>query len=516
MYTATACFVLGFLSVMLSGIAIPAAWLPASVLVILASFYCRQIRWLAIILFSASYLSWYIHQRSVHKLPDALMQSPQTVTGVVRSFPSRRRLDQRFVFEVPAWHAKLWLHWYGYSPTVRLGETWQLRIRLKPVYQKPTRFDYAHWLYSQGYTGTGQVLMRAKHHFVHENRDKKTLSYWRLRFSDSLFETLWRYQSWGFLQALVLGNRQEISYDLQQAFRKTGTSHLIAISGLHVGLMAGLCFFFLRWFWCRSSRLMLFVPANIAAAIGACLLSLGYALLSGWGVPAQRAWIMFSVLMLSTLTRRQVRLSVRWCLALWLVLLCHPLSIMQVGTWLSFFAVAVLIMSGSFVKKHALFKMQGIMCLSMLPINLFCFHRTATFGFVANLFAIPWMSFIGLPLSLLTAVWCWSHLPGAQSMMLLTNWSLLALSQGLSWLAAVTPFSMQASHLSMPVLGLSTLSLLWLCLPRGWPQRWWGLMGALCLFATIHQQNTVKYAINRPIRHAFWTQLYEYPTKPRI
>jgi competence protein ComEC len=128
-----------------------------------------------------------------------------------------------------------------------------------------------------------------------------------------------------------------------EVFSRTGTSHLIAISGLHVGLVAGFVFLLARWLWSRSTWLMARLAAPRAAALAALMAALAYAALAGFAISTQRALLMLMVVMLALLAGRTLRPASALLLALLAVLLLHPSSLLSYGFWLSFGAVAVLL-----------------------------------------------------------------------------------------------------------------------------------------------------------------------------
>jgi len=216
----------------------------------------------------------------------------------------------------------------------------------------------------------------------------------------------------GVLAALVVGDQAAIERDDWDLFRRTGIAHLVSISGVHVTMFAWLAGALGAWAWRRSPRLMLWRPAPVAGRWLGLALACAYALLAGWGVPAQRTVIMLAVAVLLR------SLGWRWP---WLLVLAaaavavtaiDPWALLQPGFWLSFAAVGLLMVSepvrgadrvagGARGLVHGHLRAQAVATLGLAPLSLVIFQQLSLVGLVANLFAIPLVTLLITPLALL-------------------------------------------------------------------------------------------------------------------
>ncbi|MFG6666710.1 DNA internalization-related competence protein ComEC/Rec2 [Halomonas sp. HNIBRBA4712] len=284
------------------------------------------------------------------------------------------------------------------------GERWTLTLRLRPPrgFSNPGTFDYGQWLWREGVHATGYVRQQPAPVRVSEARSR--IRGWALEYLDSLSLEA-RTQRW--LAALTLGDSRQLTQEDWSLLNATGTTHLVVISGLHVGLIASLVLL--------VSRLLarLITPSNwrlrswpwVAAGVG-CI---GYALLAGMGPPAMRAMVM-TLLGLWVLSGRHAPGAWQaWWLALLLVILLDPLALWRPGLWLSFLAVAWLIViwqgrsrpSGLKGWCWALVRTQLLLAPLMAAAVLIAFGRVAPGAPLVNLIAVPLVSSVMVPLALL-------------------------------------------------------------------------------------------------------------------
>ncbi len=274
--------------------------------------------------------------------------------------------------------------------------------------------------------------------------------------------------------------------------QRTGTNHLIAISGLHIGFVA-LCGFTLGSLLGRPLNLMFYrVPSAWAGHGLALVLALAYSALAGFSLPTQRALVMVAAVQLALLGRRHVRPSDLLILALATVLLLDPLAGFDLGFWLSFAAVAVLLLA--FVGRTpsrqprpgaSLIRSQWVVFLGLLIPLVLLTQGATLLAPLANMLAIPLVTFAVVPWLLFAAalagVW-----PGLSGLLLrLADWGLTALE---FWLVTLDELAGEAlqfqPHLDWPGLVLASLAVLILLLPVGLPGRWLGypaLALAFCL-----------------------------------
>lgn len=243
------------------------------------------------------------------------------------------------------------LSWYGsYSKgqakgkskpqsDLKAGDYWRLNIRLKRPsgFMNPGGFDYEGWLFQQQLSATGYVRKNPETNRLLESNKSYSeyFSIHRLRqvIAKNLQALSGGSDNLGVITALTIGERSQIPSSQWEVLTRTGTNHLLAISGLHIGLIAGLFYFLGRKIWSLSSKLTLYWPAPKAAALAGLLGALAYAMLAGFAIPTQRALIMVAVVMGSILLDRTAIPSRAIALALFLILLLDPLSVLSVGFW---------------------------------------------------------------------------------------------------------------------------------------------------------------------------------------
>lgn len=240
----------------------------------------------------------------------------------------------------------------------------------------------------------------------------------RVKTYEKIYQAIGGEKNYQVIVALVLGYKNALTFSQKKVFRNTGTSHLMAISGMHIGLMAGVLFVVVKTLWKLSTFLSLCWPAKKAATLGALLGAAFYSVLSGFAISTQRALIMITLstmLVLSEKTFSLMRVFV--CTAL-LSVLCTPDALESYSFWLSYSAVFFILYGSSYrvgrsSKWKDVLKTQGVVTLGLLPFNLFFFHREPLLGPMVNLMAIPLVSLFVLPIGALgTVVTFFSHTIG--------------------------------------------------------------------------------------------------------
>ncbi|NOZ38391.1 MAG: DNA internalization-related competence protein ComEC/Rec2 [Gammaproteobacteria bacterium] len=427
-----------------------------------------------------------------HSLPLELEGQDVLIRGRISSLPEQNFRRKRFEFEIESLSrngqtfpspGRVRLSWYhaGRHENLHAGQYWQLQVRLKRPrgLMNPGGFDYESWLFQHRIRATGYIRKSHDNHKLTDVGSSCFLLCLREKIRDQIIRITRTSHSTGLLLALSIGDRSLISTEQWQWLRKTGTSHLVAISGLHIGLVAGLMFLLLNWLWRFSGLLMLSCPAPRAAAWGAMAAALVYAALAGFSIPTQRALIMLSVVMLGIIFNRPLSPGRTLALALLAVLTLDPLAVMSAGFWLSFLAVWVIVYGlaarvGKPDKWQQWWRSQYWVTLGLMPVLLLFFQQVSLIAPLANVVAIPLVSLLIAPLSLLGSLLLFINPDWAAFLLLAASWLLDRLSDYLSWLAAVPFATWSASVLSLPALLLSLLGMLWLLAPRGIPARWLG------------------------------------------
>jgi competence protein ComEC len=361
------------------------------------------------------------------QLPPALEGETVVVEGRVSGLPERIEDHYRFEFDTETliWQGqdqpgcgRVRLDWSRTPESPHSGERWRLSVRLKRPHglSNPGGFDYEKWLYQQGIRATGYVVDKEPaRRIAVAGVSVDTL---RADLQSRLQETIGFHPLAGVVTALAIGAEDDIDPDQWRVFFRTGVGHLIAISGLHIGLLAGLGYFLGGWLWGLPGRTLLWIPAPHIAALTGFLAALTYGLLAGFSVPTQRTVIMIGAAMWMLWTQRPRRELDSLMAALIVVLLIDPAAVLTVGFWLSFVAVAILLYStGGRRGQGGLWWKLGrthlAIAIGLAPLMMVLFEQNPVLGPLANLVAVPWVSFVVVPLVLVgTALLLWSPFLG--------------------------------------------------------------------------------------------------------
>ncbi len=376
---------------------------------------------------------------------------------------------------------KIRVSWYD-APQVKAGERWRLALNLKTTHGllNPHAFDYQQWLTARRIGATGSV--KAGELLA----SGKGLPAWREKLREKLLANLPSHEASATVLALVLGDGSAIERQRWQTLQRSGTVHLFVISGQHISLVAALAYGFIallvRLGWW---------PARIAWLPIACVLAFfcatSYGLLAGFTVPVKRALIMVAVVLLWRMRNQQLASWTPWLLALFIILAWDPLVILQPGLWLSFAAVAVLMLVFAarlypWPWHQLLVRAQLAAAIGLMPFLLALGLPVSSSGPLANLVAVPLVSFASLPLSLLgTLLLPWPQFAKPVLFMAVQSlhWLWLYLEQLVLWLPSLQPLGLPYWVLFFALLGSLLLLLpkalkpIWLVLvlfvPVFWP-----------------------------------------------
>jgi competence protein ComEC len=419
-------------------------------------------------------------------LPPAMERRDLLVEGVVMDLPTRFDEGWRFIFKTDAvlepegskLPRQFRLGWYKKDVAVKAGEHWRLRVRLK----RPHGFfnaggmDYELWMFSQGIRANGYVREDAKNQKLADASPFSTAGL-RQSLFDMLTKTLAGRDMAGIVIALVMGAENAISQEQWEVLRRTGTAHLVAISGSHISLISGLVFIMVRL---ACSRLCIMrLPPHSIAALAACIAAFLYSALADFAIPTQRALVMIFVVMAAVITQRNVKPLPTLALALAVVSLYDPLAVLAPGFWLSYGAVGLilLVISGRLRPSGwwaDLCKINWATSMGLAPLLLVFFQQVSLISPVANLIAVPSIGFILTPVCLLGAVLLVTIPPvgvfvlhGAEISLQWIWWMLQQLSD-LPWA--------QWQHSAPPAwtLPFALVGAALLLAPRGIPARWLG------------------------------------------
>ena len=361
--------------------------------------------------------------------------------------------------------ARIRLYWHG-GPPVRSGERWRLAVTLK----RPSGLlnfhgvDHEAWLLAQRIGATGSV------------KDGERLAPARNAWRDAVRQRLMAVDAQGReagLAALVLGDGSGLTADDWRVLQDTGTVHLLVISGQHIGLLAGLIYALvaaLARYGCWP-RTWPWLPWACGLAFTAAL---GYGLLAGFGVPVQRACVMVGLVLLWRLRFRHLGIWWPLLLAFNSVLILEPLASLQPGFWLSFAAVAVLGLTfggrlGRWSAWQAWTRPQWLIAIGLFPVLLVLGLPISLSAPLANLFAVPWISLVVLPLALLGTALLAVPFVGA-GLLWLAGGALDGLFNALALLAGQLPAWIPA-EVPMGYWLVSLVGAVLLLLPKGVPFR---------------------------------------------
>lgn len=372
--------------------------------------------------------------------------------------------------------------WYQWHQDVHAGETWNLRVRLKRPsgFLNPGGFDYEKWLFTQRISATGYVRKPKSD----VNYRLKEAPWWSINHLRELIHLSVQQKtnnkaSASVLSALLVAVRTDLTDEQWKVFRNTGTSHLVAISGLHIAVVAGFAFFPIMLLWRLFPRLNEKIPVFVAGGIaGVCSATL-YALLAGFTLPTQRALLMVVIALFGLISRKNYSSSVILAGALTAVLILDPLSAMTASFWLSFLAVSLILI---FLKRQMkqprfqLIKLQFLLSLGMLPLTLYFFGSASLSSPLANLFAIPWVSFIVVPLSLIALILMPISTFLSNAVFSVATVTIDWLFKGLSIISDTPLNNFISAEIPSYYLLIAFLGLLFLLLPKGFPARWLGLV----------------------------------------
>ena len=413
-------------------------------------------------------------------------------TGRVVSLPELSRNPTRFVFlaetiettaegsDPPlAGRWRLHLSWRD-PPALATGDVWRLPLRLRRAhgFATPGAWDYEGWLYWQGIRYTGYVSTDSEPQRL---ATAACCALTRLRggLSAAIDTAPISAFARGVIRAVTVGDRSGLSRDAQDLFRATGTSHLMAISGLHVGLVGGLGLVGISALWRRLPRLCARLPAPVAGAVAGLFLAACYAALAGFALPTQRAMIMLAVLALGLLARRASSPLHALALAMVCVLVWHPPSVVAAGFWLSFGAVlailATLHLAGAAAAWRKALLVQLVLSLALWPVLNAFGLPTSGVAPLANLVLVPLFGLIIVPMSLLGAVLS-GTLPGVANGVFSVVGGLLDLGRfGLAQLALL-PWSITSpSGQDAAVITGFVVAIGLALAPPGFPARWLAL-----------------------------------------
>jgi competence protein ComEC len=433
-------------------------------------------------------------QIQAHTLDPQLERRDVWVEGFIASLPDSTATDTQFVFDVSEASAgipaRIKLAWYRSDVEVRPGEHWRLHVRLKRPngFQNPGGFDYEAMLFSQGIGGTGYVRDDPGNIKIGGDSAAYTVDAIRFYIAAAMAKALPRSPMIGVLQGLAVGDTRQISNAQWQVFAITGTTHLMAISGLHIAMIAGLL--------AALGRLIVRLPGAQARGFsavngevaGGIFGALAYSVLAGLSVPTQRTLLMLCIYFVARALRRELALADVLGLALLAVLIVDPFATLSAGAWLSFGAVAVIAAAtkGQLRRDHAIRafgRVQWAVTIGLAPLVIIAFGSLSLVSPVANAAAIPLFTLLVVPLSLLGALFASLTPALGHPFLQLAAWLLELCWPGLNWLANLSLAQWHFAALSLFTTVALACGALLLIAPGPWMMRYVGVL--LCVPAAL-------------------------------
>ncbi|WP_206951900.1 DNA internalization-related competence protein ComEC/Rec2 [Trinickia acidisoli] len=487
--------------------------------------------------------------RLAEALPNAWELRELALTGHVRGLPTQDTASARFLFAVDVDDVRrrtgierfpsiVQLNWAGRGghgmSQLKPGDRWRLMVRLKRPHGHANFAVHdaeVAWL-ARGVRATGYVVAGSAAKRLPGTAGGIGTAIGRLRFAlrERMAQVLDGAAHGGIVTALAIGTQDAIAAVDRLALRRTGTSHLVAVSGLHIGFVAGLCAALAAWLWRRSCLIgamlarrgtrewPLVLPTPIVAAAAAVASAAGYAVLAGFNVPAQRALWMLVAVSVAFVLGRSVAFSLVLAWAAALVLIVDPWAVTAAGFWLSFGAVALI----AFAMRGRLrvreegntahdaldaarasdptwmappvqadgvdrprsrwrrrlararrrcadaIRAQWAVTIGLAPLTAFWFSQVSLVGPLANAIAVPWVSVLVVPVVLVAIA-----LPAPLDALAyqLAHALLEPLMHVLHALAQSPWADRHPPRPSLSALGAALAGVAWCLMPRGWPLR---------------------------------------------
>ncbi len=416
-----------------------------------------------------------------------------SVTGRVVSLPQRRGGRSRFLLRVvrpgkscssgapPG--VRLRLSWYGARPGPRAGELWRLPVRAWSPhgFSNPGGMDYERWLFRHGIHGTGYVTSAGRPRRLEDSGGAGPVLRARAYVDRQLEERLPHDRLSGVVRALATGYRGAIAPRTWAQLTRTGTVHLVAISGLHVGLVATLALLVVGRTWALGARATNRIPARRVAVPAALAAATLYAMLAGLTIPTRRALVMLTVALGALWWRRHpdpLRTSLAAFAA---VLATEPTAVLSPGLWLSFGAVAFILygVTGRIRRPgrmQSAVRVQLLAALGLFPLTLLFFGRASWIAPLANLLMVPVFGLLVVPLVLGGVVLLPLWPEAAQRLALLAHAVLAGVWPLLSGLAQVAGSGLHLGPLPLWSALLAVVGVVVLLAPLQVPGRLAGLV----------------------------------------
>ncbi|MGE3317657.1 MAG: DNA internalization-related competence protein ComEC/Rec2, partial [Candidatus Berkiella sp.] len=410
-----------------------------------------------------------------------------TVTGISQWHEQTLRFDLNLnsingeaIKQTP----KLRLFWPKASQLLRDEDQVEMIVKLEPPWHlaNPGGYDQQKQFFVEGIRAKGKVIQLKAITPCHQG----SITRLREMLNEKMASLLVGKPLLGVIQATTLGLYKNITPHQWKVFQATGTTHAIAISGLHISLVAILFGGAITLLVKRTPFLLLYYPAKFYGAVAAMISAAIYCALAGFSIPTQRSLAMILMALVALLNRQKIA-SWHLLATAWLAIgFLDPLATLQLGFWLSFGCVAALIYGGSHASPNLWRKYvmpQIIVFIGLLPLGVLFFQQASLLSPLANFVALPIINFLVIPPSLLAILLMEISMPLAAISLKIAHGALYVVWLVLEKMADCPMAVWQAGHVALFSCFLAFLGVLLLLTPRGFPGRhfgWFGLLPMIC------------------------------------
>jgi len=364
------------------------------------------------------------------------------------------------------------------------------KLKLPRNYSNPGGRDIEKFCFSNNIYASGNVIKI--NNITPEKHPYFNINHYRYIINNKINSSINNIPRFGLMQALSLGLRANISKESWLVFQKTGTSHLMAISGLHVGLVSTMFFLLSKKIWSRFYCATNLMPSRIFGSIIASIMAVIYGAMAGFSVPTVRACIMVVVVTTLISIGKKIPGIQILALACFIIIIVDPLSVLSIGFWLSFGAVFSLIygVSGriNLNKITNTLRAQVSVFTLMLPMGLLFFNKVSIISPIANIIAIPYVSFLVVPLCLFGSVLLLICEPLGNLLLNISMWFMNLIWILLEFLANLnfSEYAFTSNHSIFSII-LAVLGILILLAPKGVPGKNFGF---ICLLPVLLNYNS--------------------------
>lgn len=451
---------------------------------ILAFFrYWRLLFFIVGLIWAIGFASFRLADRLAEPLQGKHLEIEGKVIGLPKYDDRRVRFD--FAVSKPSdnFPKKIRLSWFFPKQPIKASQHWKLTVKLKKPHGRfnPDSFDYERWLFLQDIGATGYVRNKPEPQLLATDPSWKSFDSLRQKIADKL-TIIEEKENSGVIKALIIGERGNISPQQWKVFRNTGTVHLLAISGLHIGLISGLVYFLTL----NSCLWLANTSPHKTAAVFAISIAFFYSALAGFSLPTQRALLMLTIAMIAIGWHRNISSANTLAVALLAVLIFDPLAVLSVGFWLSFLAVILIVYSlagrlGKAGYWEGAIKIHWITAIGLAPLLLLFFQQTSIIAPIANFLSVPVISLVVVPLCLIAVLLMPFSSFLTEQLLNLVNQILQGLWLVLSELATLPYATVSISSVPWLAIPLAMTGVFILLAPRGVPGRNLGIVMLLPL-----------------------------------